>query len=153
MACLTETKIKKVFAACEVHGNPQLTLIIKICLSTGCRWNEAEALKASQISPLKITFINTKGKRNRTVPISKELHDELKDKRRQVFRRVLSPVLSGDPSCRNRAARRSNEPHSSPQLREPLHDGLWQHSGAATHPWSLRHTRNHALRPLRARSS
>lgn len=85
MAWLTETQIKKLFAACEVHGNPQLTLIIKICLSTGCRWNEAAALKASQISPLKITFINTKGKRNRTVPISKELHDELKDKEGKFF--------------------------------------------------------------------
>lgn len=85
MAWLTDTQINKLFTACEVHGNPQLTLIIKICLSTGCRWNEAAALKASQISPLKITFINTKGKRNRTVPISEELYDELKDREGKFF--------------------------------------------------------------------
>nr|WP_240474654.1 tyrosine-type recombinase/integrase [Pantoea rwandensis] len=68
-----------------MHGNPELTLIIRICLSTGCCWNEAAALKSSKISPQKITFINTKGIRNRTVPIGKELHDELKDKEGKLF--------------------------------------------------------------------
>jgi len=37
------------------------------------------------LSPLKITFINTKGKRNRIVPISKELHGEMKDKEGEFF--------------------------------------------------------------------
>ena len=63
MARLTEPQIEKLFAACEKHGNPDLTLIIKICLSTGCRWSEAANLKASQLSPRKITFVNTKGKK------------------------------------------------------------------------------------------
>lgn len=85
MSWLTEAQIKKLFAACEVHNNPQLTLIIKICLSTGCRWSEAANLKASQLSPNKLTFINTKGKKNRSVPISNELHKELKDKEGKYF--------------------------------------------------------------------
>jgi len=85
MAWLTETQIQKLFAACKVHDNPDLTLIIKICLSTGCRWSEAANLKASQLSPNKITFINTKGKKNRSVPIDNALYNELKDKEGRFF--------------------------------------------------------------------
>lgn len=85
IAWLSDTQIKKLFAACEIHGNQELTLIIRICFSTGYRWNEAATLKTSQVSPQKITFINTKGKCNRTVPIGKELHDELKDKEGKFF--------------------------------------------------------------------
>lgn len=55
----------------------QLSSIIKICLSTGARIMEAVTLQGSQLSEYKITYINTKGKRNRTIPISKELYDEL----------------------------------------------------------------------------
>lgn len=39
----------------------------------GARWSEAEKLTASQIRNNTITFIKTKGKRNRSVPISEEL--------------------------------------------------------------------------------
>ncbi|MCU5775872.1 tyrosine-type recombinase/integrase [Erwiniaceae bacterium BAC15a-03b] len=85
MAWLTESQIKKLFLACDLHGNPELTLIVKICLSTGARWSEAANLKASQISPNKITFIKTKGKKNRTVPIDNALHSELKNKEGKFF--------------------------------------------------------------------
>ncbi len=85
MAWLTETQIQKLFAACKVHDNPDLTLIIKICLSTGSRWSEAANLKASQLSPNKITFINTKGKKNRSVPIDNALYNELKNKEGRFF--------------------------------------------------------------------
>ncbi|MBP2156226.1 integrase [Erwinia rhapontici] len=85
MAWLTEVQIKRLLAACDLHGNPELTLIVRICLSTGSRWSEAAGLKSSQISPNKITFINTKGKRNRTVPIGDELYNDLKDKEGPFF--------------------------------------------------------------------
>lgn len=85
MAWLTESQITRLMAACELHGNPELTLIVRICLSTGSRWSEAAGLKASQISPNKITFINTKGKRNRTVPIGDELYNDLKNKEGPFF--------------------------------------------------------------------
>lgn len=55
----------------------QLTQIIKICLATGARIMEAIQLKGSQVTKHKITFINTKGKRNRTVPISESLYNEI----------------------------------------------------------------------------
>ncbi len=40
--------------------------IVKRCLSTGARWSEAEELTRFQLSPYRVTFTKTKGKRNRT---------------------------------------------------------------------------------------
>jgi len=37
------------------------------------------------LSPNKITFINTKGKKNRSVPIENALYNELKDKEDRFF--------------------------------------------------------------------
>lgn len=55
---------------------PELYLkIIKICLSTGARIREVTSLRGSQISKYRITYTKTKGKKNRSVPISKELYD------------------------------------------------------------------------------
>lgn len=42
-------------------------------MSTGARWSEIANLKLSQITPYKITYTKTKGRRNRTVPITKEI--------------------------------------------------------------------------------
>ncbi|MEX3240112.1 phage integrase [Serratia quinivorans] len=77
MAWLNNEKVKALMNACHIHGNPELTLIVRICLSTGARWNEAAKLKPSQLSKYKVTYTNTKGKKNRTVPISKELYEDL----------------------------------------------------------------------------
>ncbi|WEM43485.1 tyrosine-type recombinase/integrase [Photobacterium sp. DA100] len=54
-----------------------MTNVIKVCLATGSRIMEAAKLKGSQLTKYKITFTNTKGKRNRTVPISPELYDAI----------------------------------------------------------------------------
>jgi integrase len=51
----------------------------------GARWNEAAKLKGSQLSPNKITFINTKGKKNRTVPLTQALYDELLVQKGKAF--------------------------------------------------------------------
>ena len=53
--------------------NPHVLLIAKICLSTGCRWGEAENLNVRQVGNGKISFTDTKSKKNRAVPISEEL--------------------------------------------------------------------------------
>ncbi|MCK8564432.1 tyrosine-type recombinase/integrase [Yersinia ruckeri] len=85
MAWLTHEQIATLLAACSL-GRDDLPMVVKVCLSTGARWNEAEKLTRSQISPHKITFVRTKGKKNRSVPISKALHDELiKIKGDQLF--------------------------------------------------------------------
>ncbi len=76
MAWLTHSQITELFAACS-KGDTDLPLVVEVCLSTGARWREAENLTRSQVTPHKITFIRTKGKKNRSVPISKALYKKL----------------------------------------------------------------------------
>lgn len=77
MGFLTIEEIPVIFGELKKGKNPDTYLVAKICLSTGCRWSEAEQLKGSQVSNGRITFINTKGNKNRTVPISQELFNEI----------------------------------------------------------------------------
>ncbi|ENM5917619.1 site-specific integrase [Vibrio mimicus] len=56
---------------------PEIVLIAKICLATGARISEALSLERSQISEFKLTFVETKGKRIRSVPISENLYQEI----------------------------------------------------------------------------
>ncbi|CAI1058746.1 Tyrosine recombinase XerD [Serratia quinivorans] len=77
MAFLSIEQIDQLLNECRNSSAKDLENIVKICLSTGARWSEAESLKRSQISASKITFIKTKGKRNRTIPLSAELVAEL----------------------------------------------------------------------------
>lgn len=56
---------------------PEIVLIAKICLATGSRISEALSLERSQISEFKLTFVETKGKRIRSVPISENLYKEI----------------------------------------------------------------------------
>lgn len=51
--------------------------IAKICLSTGARWGEAEKLRGSDIINGTVTFHNTKNSKNRSIPITSELHDAI----------------------------------------------------------------------------
>ncbi|WP_253649907.1 tyrosine-type recombinase/integrase [Vibrio sp. Y29_XK_CS5] len=55
----------------------EFELVCKICLSTGARISEAINLRLPQITKHKITFIDTKSKKNRTVPITEKLYNEL----------------------------------------------------------------------------
>lgn len=52
-------------------------MISKICLSTGCRWSEAEKLTRIQVRDGRINFQFTKSAKSRTVPISSELYKEI----------------------------------------------------------------------------
>lgn len=76
MAWLTHAQITELLTACRRHSI-DLAMIVEVCLSTGARWREAENLTRSQVTPHKITFVRTKGKKNRSVPISKELYNKL----------------------------------------------------------------------------
>ncbi|MFL7010917.1 phage integrase [Enterovibrio norvegicus] len=77
MSFLTDEQITRVLAAAKAHSNDSVYPIVKICLATGARFREAEQLRGSQLSENKITFSKTKGKKNRTVPISKGLYEEI----------------------------------------------------------------------------
>lgn len=75
MAWLTHDQIALLISECKRNGHPSLEAVVKICLATGARWSEAESLKKSQVTQNKITYTKTKGRKNRTVPITKELFE------------------------------------------------------------------------------
>lgn len=85
MSWLTDPQIKELLKACDSYGKVYLTRIVKICLVTGARWSEAERLTRSQLSPCKLTFTRTKGKKNRTVPIPSWLYEELASLQGRMF--------------------------------------------------------------------
>lgn len=72
---------------------------MRICLATGARWSEAQDLKQSQILPGRLTFTQTKSKKNRTVPISPQLQEMLPKKRGSLF----SPAYEAFKSALKRA--------------------------------------------------
>ena len=94
MAYLQPEQIRMLLASAEQSKAKDLTTIIKICLATGARWSEAESLKSSQVKDGKITFINTKGKRNRTIPVSDELFKQIPNKNGQLFTPCYSAFRS-----------------------------------------------------------
>ena len=85
MGFLKPDEISFVFDELKNGRNYDAYLISKICISTGCRWGEAESLTGSQLTPYRVTFIHTKGNKHRAVPISKELYDELPKKSGRLF--------------------------------------------------------------------
>ncbi|ELY4321606.1 tyrosine-type recombinase/integrase [Cronobacter turicensis] len=85
MAFLTSEQIGILLEECRRSSAKDLELIVKVCLATGARWSEAEKLKRSQLSAGKVTFIKTKGKRNRTIPVDPELLAELPKKNGPLF--------------------------------------------------------------------
>ncbi|PMN18121.1 integrase [Vibrio lentus] len=75
---LSEDQIMHLFEVIkESKVSEELTAIFKTCLATGARINEVVEIRGSQLLKHKLTFTNTKGKRNRTVPISNKLYKEL----------------------------------------------------------------------------
>lgn len=78
-------EIKTLLSHLSESNSSSVFLISKICLATGARWSEAENLEGSQITPYRITYKNTKNKKVRSVPISKELYDEIPKRRGKIF--------------------------------------------------------------------
>lgn len=85
MAYLTGEQIDRLLEECRNSSAKDLEMIVRICLSTGARWGEAEKLKRSQISKEKITFVKTKGKRNRTIPVDNSIIEKLPKKDGALF--------------------------------------------------------------------
>ncbi|EJF1946149.1 tyrosine-type recombinase/integrase [Salmonella enterica] len=56
--------------------------VAKFALSTGARWDEAAQMQRSRILKYKAVFTDTKSGKNRTVPISVQLHDEITKNRK-----------------------------------------------------------------------
>lgn len=77
---LTVEQIQRLLSELENGRNPDASTITKICLVTGARWSEAEELRKTQIQKGLLQFALTKSGKNRAVPVSDDLHDELKRK-------------------------------------------------------------------------
>ncbi|CAI2487032.1 phage integrase [Serratia proteamaculans] len=71
-----------------------------LCLNTGARWGEASSLKAEQVIGNRVTFVETKTSKKRSVPISQEVADMIMEKKSGPlfdanytrFRKVLKEV-------------------------------------------------------------
>jgi len=81
MAFLTKDQIEQLLDECGRENNNDLVCIVKLCLSTGARWSEAEELKKNQVTKFKVTYTKTKGRKNRTIPISEDLYNSLPEKK------------------------------------------------------------------------
>ena len=74
LAYLTTEQITVLFESIRKHCQlPHALLVAEICLITGCRWSEAQSLTPSRVRDNLVTFINTKSKKARSVPIPIEL--------------------------------------------------------------------------------
>ncbi|MCS2161041.1 tyrosine-type recombinase/integrase [Scandinavium sp. H11S7] len=85
MAYLTGQQIELLLLECRNSSAKDLEMIVKVCLATGARWSEAETLRRSQVSAGKVTFVKTKGKRNRTIPLAPELLAQIPKKNGLLF--------------------------------------------------------------------
>jgi len=56
---------------------PHAYMVAVICLATGCRWGEGQSLTPDRVRNQSVTFVNTKSKRTRTIPISRDLECRL----------------------------------------------------------------------------
>lgn len=77
LSFLSYEEMEKLIAECEESTSDSLRMVVKVCLSTGCRWGEAVSLRGEHIYAGQINFTKTKTRRNRSVPVSSELISEL----------------------------------------------------------------------------
>lgn len=92
MAFIPKEKLPLLIELVAKHKRQDMLKVVKICLATGARWNEAAQLRGSQLSKYKITYTNTKTKKNRTVPISNALYEEIyKPSSGKLFEECYTP--------------------------------------------------------------
>lgn len=80
LSWLTQDQIQKLLDELTRCRNQDALIVTKICLSTGARWGEAERLRKSQLRGGAIHFSGTKSGKNRSVPVSEGLYEELRGK-------------------------------------------------------------------------
>ncbi|MEY0876743.1 phage integrase [Providencia manganoxydans] len=76
MTFLSHDEIKKLLH----HLTGDYKLVALLCISTGARWDEAATLRGEQVINGRVTFLETKNGKTRTVPISTELQELIKTK-------------------------------------------------------------------------
>lgn len=74
LSYLTTDQIETLFQAIHKRcKTPHVAMVALICLATGARWGEAQALTPDRVRDQRVNFVNTKGKRTRSIPIAGEL--------------------------------------------------------------------------------
>lgn len=73
MGFLSIDEIRQLLA----HLEGDALKIAKLSLATGCRWGEVINLKSTNLVAGKVIFVDTKNGKNRTVPITQSLFDEV----------------------------------------------------------------------------
>lgn len=78
LSFLSVPQINEMLAALDTRDTaPGIGLIARVCLSTGARWGEAQALTPERVKNGAVTFANTKSRRTRSIPIDKALEAQL----------------------------------------------------------------------------
>ncbi|MDN4127233.1 MULTISPECIES: phage integrase [Pantoea] len=121
MAYLTTEEIRTLLTECEKSRSKDLITIVKICLATGARWSEAEGLKGNQIRAGQIIYVKTKGKKNRAVPITEKLQEELPSSRK------AQPLFSKCYSAFRKAMQRAGIETPAGQLTHVLRHTFASH--------------------------
>lgn len=97
LSYLDKYQIQSLFESLALSRNRSVYLVSEICLTVGCRWNEAETLKRSNLhlNPSGIRFTDTKNGKNRFVPCNQDLIKKLRSLgRSQLFTSCRSAFRS-----------------------------------------------------------
>lgn len=73
LSFLELAQIRQLLEQCQESRNPHTYPVALLCLATGARWGEAEALSRNSLHSGKAHFHRTKSGRSRAVPISPEV--------------------------------------------------------------------------------
>jgi integrase len=80
LSFLSVPQIKEVLAALDARDTtPGIGLVARVCLTTGARWGEAQALTPERVRNGAVTFANTKSRKTRSIPIDNALEQQLQD--------------------------------------------------------------------------
>lgn len=93
LAYLTDAEVALLFQTIHTRcKTPHVAMVAAICLATGARWGEAQALTPERVRSGLVTFVNTKGKRVRSIPIDPILEQRISEhfKRHGQFSNCLN---------------------------------------------------------------
>lgn len=83
---LTTEQIKELLAELKKSTESDCYHIALLCLATGARWSEAENIEDTDIKNNTITYRATKNGKNRTVPLSSEVLEQLPRREGRLFK-------------------------------------------------------------------
>ena len=77
LSFLTLDQVKILLDSLQPYNQGKSFLLAKICLSTGCRWSEAENLNMRSIFKTHFSFHATKNGKSRSVPVDLNLYSQV----------------------------------------------------------------------------